>query len=106
MVYIFIRVLEKIKPEKSAEWYGNAYDVVLTEDRYLQAAEYANKAVRMYLKLKHYDNAVRWAEKAMESYLTGNETRSAGRQVCCIVLIQLAREDQVAAFKIYQANKG
>ncbi|UXI19407.1 hypothetical protein NH340_JMT05350 [Sarcoptes scabiei] len=99
-------VLETIRPEKSAEWYGKCYDTVENEDRHLQAAEYANKAVRMYLKLKHYDQAVHWSQKAFESYLTGSEERSAGRQVVTTIIIHLAQDDSVAAQKAYMANKG
>nr|XP_046910798.1 gamma-soluble NSF attachment protein-like [Dermatophagoides farinae] len=98
-------VLETIKPEKSAEWYGRCYDITMNEDRYLQAAEYANKAVRMYLKLKNYDEAIRLSDKAFEAYITGGEERSAGRQTVTTVIIQLARDDSVAAQKAYMANK-
>lgn len=98
-------MLETIRPEKSAEWYGRCYEIVLNEDRYLQAAEYANKAVRMYLKLKQYENAITWSENAMESYVTGNEERSAGRQVVNTVIIHLARDDHIAAQKAYMAHK-
>ena len=99
-------MLETIKPEKSAEWYGHCSETVLLEDRYLQAAEYANKAVRMYLKLKQYDNAIEWAEKALEDYNMASENRCAGRQICTIVIIHLARDDHIAAQKVYMANKG
>ncbi|KAH9419423.1 hypothetical protein DERP_010635 [Dermatophagoides pteronyssinus] len=98
-------VLETIKPEKSADWYSRCYDITLNEDRYLQAAEYANKAVRMYLKLKNYDDAIRMSEKAFEAYVTGGEERSAGRQSVVTVIIQLARDDSVAAQKAYLANR-
>lgn len=99
-------MLETIKPAKAAEWYGYAYDVVLTEDRYLQAAEYANKCVRMFLKSKQYDNAVKWAENAFDSYLAAKEERSAGRLISTLVIILLAKEDVVAAQKAYMKNKG
>lgn len=99
-------MLETIRPEKSAEWYGHASETVLLEDRYLQAAEYANKAVRMYLKLKDYDHAIEWSMRAFENYNLASENRSAGRQVCQLVIIHLARDDSVAAEKVYLANKG
>lgn len=99
-------MLELVKPEKAAEWYGLASETVLLEDRYLQAAEYANKCVRMYCKLKQYDTAVDWALKAFESYNLGGENRSAGRQICTIVIVHLARDDHIAAEKVYRANKG
>ena len=60
----------------------------------------------MYLKLKQYDNAVDWAEKALENYQLASENRSAGRQVSTLVIIHLARDDSIAAQKIYMANKG
>lgn len=98
-------MLETIRPEKSAEWYGHASETVLLEDRYLQAAEYANKAVRMYLKLKDYNKAIEWAERAFENYNLASENRSAGRQICTMVIIHLARDDAIAAEKVYLANK-
>lgn len=99
-------MLESVKPEKAAEWYGYASEVALLEDRYLTSAEYANKSVRMYLKMKQYDNAIEWAEKALENYTMASENRSAGREVCTMVIIHLARGDPIAAEKVFMNHKG
>lgn len=99
-------MIESVRPEKSAEWYGHASEVVLLEDRYLQAAEYANKAVRMYLKLRQYDSAIEYAGKALENYTMASENRCAGREISTMVIIHLARDDPIAAQKVYIANKG
>lgn len=99
-------MLEMVRPEKSAEWYGNASEVTIIEDRYLQAAEYANKAVRMYLKLKQMDKAIEWANTALQHYIAGSEPRQSGRQTVVLVILYVAKDDQVGATKIFNANKG
>lgn len=99
-------MLETVKPEKSAEWYGMASEVTLLEDRYLQAAEYANKAMRMYLKLKQMENTIQWAQTALQHYVAGAEPRQAGRQTVVLVVLYIAKEDSVAAQKIFMANEG
>lgn len=95
-----------VRPEKSAEWYGHASEVTIIEDRYLQAAEYANKAVRMYLKLKQLDKAIEWANTALQHYISGGEARQTGRQTVVLVILYVAKDDQVGATKIFSANKG
>lgn len=98
-------MIEQYRPEKAAEWYGLASDTVMLEDRYLQAAEYSNKAVKMYLKLKQYDNAILWSGKAMDYNISGGETRTLSRQIGTMIIVQLAKNDPIAAEKVYNQYK-
>ena len=99
-------MIEKDRPQKAAEWYCSASDTVMIEDRYLQAAEYANKAVKMFLKLKQYDSAIQWSEKAMEYNISGGETRTLSRQIATMIIVQMAKNDNIAAEKVYNQYRG
>jgi tetratricopeptide (TPR) repeat protein len=98
-------MIESKYPEKAAEWYCQASEVTMIEDRPRQAAEYANKAVRIYLKLKLYDEAVNWIRKAINYLIEAEDNQACGRLVVSLILIQLARDDIVAAQKAYQEGK-
>lgn len=99
------QIVESKYPEKAAEWYGQASDVTMLEDRPRQAAEYANKAVRIYLKLKKFDEAIEWIRKAINFLMESEDNQACGRLVVSLVLIQLARDDIVAAQKAFQEGK-
>jgi tetratricopeptide (TPR) repeat protein len=96
------QMIESKYPEKAAEWYCQSSEVTMLEDRPRQAAEYANKAVRIYLKLKLYDSAVDWIKKAINYLIEAEDNQACGRLVVCLILVQLARDDIVAAQKAFQ----
>ncbi|XP_054164935.1 gamma-soluble NSF attachment protein-like [Oppia nitens] len=100
------QMIENQRPEKAAEWYGQASEVTMIEDRPKQATEYANKAVRIFLKLKKYDNAIDWLKKAMSYLVESEDNQALGRLYVGLILIQLAREDSVAAEKAFREGKG
>ncbi|CAG2107666.1 unnamed protein product [Medioppia subpectinata] len=99
------QMIESNNPEKAAEWYGQASEVTMIEERQRQAAEYANKSVRIYLKLKKYDEAVEWLRKAMNYLLEAEDNQGLGRLYVGLVLIELAREDVVSAQKAFREGK-
>lgn len=98
-------MIESHNPEKAAQWYGQASEVTMLEDRPRQAAEYANKAVRIFLKLKKYDEAINWLRKAMNYHLEAEDNPSLGRLYIGLILVELAREDIVAAQKAFTEGK-
>jgi len=98
-------MIESQRPEKAAQWYAQASEVTMLEERPRQAAEYANKSVRIYLKLRQYDGAVEWLRKAMNHTLEADDTQSLGRLYVGLILIELAREDIVSAQKAFREGK-
>ena len=102
---VIFRMIENHNADKAAQWYGQASEVTMLEDRPRQAAEYANKAVRIYLKLKNYDEAVNWVRKALNYYLEAEDNPSLGRLYIGLILIELAREDVVAAQKAFSEGR-
>lgn len=98
-------MIEAKYPEKAAEWYCQASEVTMLEDRPRQAAEYSNKAVRLFLKLKRYDDAVTWLRNAINHLQEVEDFQACGRLVVSIVLVQLAKDDFVAAQKAFQDGK-
>jgi len=99
------QMIEAQNPEKAAEWYCKSSEVTMLEDRPRNAAEYANKAVRIFLKLKRYDDAVEWIKKALNYLIEAEDNQACGRLVVCLVLVQLTRDDFVAAQKSYDEGK-
>lgn len=69
----------------------------MTEDRPKQASEYLTKAARLLAKAKNYDDAASTINKAILLLQESGSTGTCGRLVAALVLIQLAKEDQVAA---------
>jgi len=99
------QMIESVKPEKAAEWYSQASEVTMLEERPRQAAEYANKSVRIYLKLRRYEDAIEWLRKAMNHLLEADDRPSLGRLYVGLVLIELAHEDVVSAQKAFREGK-
>jgi hypothetical protein len=95
------KMIENKNPEKAAAFYTQATDVSMIENKPHQAAEFAGKAARMNLKLKKLDEASDMINKQMVYLVEAESDRSCGRIVVCQVIIQLARNDGVAAQKAF-----
>lgn len=97
-------MIEAKYPEKAAEFYTQACDVSMIENKNHQSAEFAGKAARVNLKLKRLDAAIEMVNKQLAMLVEGEADRNCGRIIVCQVLIHLAREDFVAAQKCF--NEG
>ena len=95
------KMLESVKPEKSAEFYATASDVSMIESKNHQSAEFAGKAARMYLKLGNLDEAAKQITTQYDRLVEAEDRASAGRIVVCMIIAQLARNDFVAAKKAF-----
>ncbi|KAI1297294.1 Gamma-soluble NSF attachment protein [Halotydeus destructor] len=93
------KMVESRNPVKAAEFYSQACDVSMIENKPAKAAEYAGKSARIYLKLKNFERALEMADKQLVHVVDGGDERIAGRVVIYKVLIQLATDDFVAAKK-------
>lgn len=97
-------MIEPKFPEKAAEFYAQAADITMIENKTHQAAEFAGKSARIYLKLKRLDDAISMINRMLELLMEGGDERSSGRVVVYQVLVHLARDDFVSAKKCF--NEG
>lgn len=95
------KMVEQVDPEKAAHLYALAAEVTLIESKNFQAADYAAKAARVYAKIQKYDDALKMLEKQMMFLREIEDERACGRLVVHLVLMQLIRDDIVAATKAF-----
>ncbi|XP_046414884.1 gamma-soluble NSF attachment protein-like isoform X1 [Neodiprion virginianus] len=96
------KLLEATEPAQALELYKRAADVVMSEDSPRQAAEYMSKVARILVKLKMYDQAADAIRREIGMHQQIDHTPSVGRLAVALVLVQLARGDQVAAEKAFK----
>ncbi|XP_015586077.1 gamma-soluble NSF attachment protein [Cephus cinctus] len=96
------KMLESTEPEQALQLYQRAADVVMNEDSPRQAAEYMSKAARILVKLKMYDQAADAIRREIGMHQQIDHISSVGRLAVALVLVQLARGDQVAAEKAFK----
>lgn len=96
------KLVEATEPEMALELYKRAADVVMGEDSPRQAAEYMSKAARILVKLKMYDQATDAIRREIGMHQQIDHMPSIGRLAVVLVLVQLARGDQVAAEKAFK----
>ncbi|KAK4320585.1 hypothetical protein Pmani_008589 [Petrolisthes manimaculis] len=89
-------------PEKALLMYEHAVDIVMTEDRPRQAAEYQSKVSRINVKLQKYDAATDAIRREISYHQAGENNPAIGRLTVALVLVQLARGDTVAAEKAFR----
>lgn len=94
-------MIEPHNPSKAAEFYAVAADISMIEGKNFQGAEFAGKAARMHMKLKNLDAAADALMKQFQLMMETGDERQCGRIVVCQVIVQLARDDYVAAKKTY-----
>jgi len=99
------KIIEAHLPEQALHMYSHAVDIVMTEDRPRQASEFQCKVSRLLVKLKQFDaasDAIR-REMGFHQQAGGSENSGQiGRLAVCLVLVQLARGDHIAAEKAYR----
>ncbi|XP_012268519.1 gamma-soluble NSF attachment protein-like isoform X2 [Athalia rosae] len=96
------KLLESTEPEQALELFKRAADVVMGEDSPRQAAEYMSKVARILVKLRMYDQAADAVRREIGMHQQIDHTPSVGRLAVALVLVQLARGDQVAAEKAFK----
>lgn len=94
-------MIESQNPAKAAEFYAVAADITMIEGKAFQGAEFAGKSARMQMKLKNLDGASEMLMKQLQLMMETGDERQCGRIVVCQVILQLARDDYVAAKKAY-----
>ncbi|XP_065315681.1 gamma-soluble NSF attachment protein-like [Gordionus sp. m RMFG-2023] len=84
-------------PEKSADLYIKALEIVGSEEDSNQFSQLCAKVAQIYVRLNRYFDAVFYLTKQLDSDLKSNNFNEVGR--CCLnlVLVQLTRGDSVSA---------
>ncbi|CAD7078536.1 unnamed protein product [Hermetia illucens] len=96
------KVLEANSPEAALRLYQHAIEVVMNEDSTRQAAEYASKISRLMVKLGMYDQAADALRREIGLNQQTESYGAIGRLAVVLVLVQLARGDNVAAEKAFK----
>ncbi|XP_015184620.1 PREDICTED: gamma-soluble NSF attachment protein-like [Polistes dominula] len=96
------KLIESTQPEQALELFKRAADIVMGEDSPRQAAEYMSKVGRLMVKLQMYDQAADAIRREIGMHQQIDYTPSVGRLAVALVLVQLARGDQVAAEKAFK----
>ncbi|XP_029661979.1 gamma-soluble NSF attachment protein-like [Formica exsecta] len=96
------KMLEATQPKQALELFKRAADIIMGEDSPRHAAEYMSKAARLLVKLQMYDEAADAIRREIGMYQEIKLWQSLGRLTVALVLVQLARGDQVAAEKAFK----
>ncbi|XP_076636223.1 gamma-soluble NSF attachment protein-like isoform X2 [Colletes latitarsis] len=94
------KIVEATQPQEALELFERA--AYMVEDNPSQAAEYMSKVARLSIKLQMYDKAADAIRSEIEMHQKIDHVSSVGRLTVALVLVQLARGDQVAAEKAFK----
>ena len=100
------KILESKDSEAALDLYEKAAETIMVEDRPKQAAEYLHKVGRLQVKAGALDKAAKTLEETVKLLQESGSTATVGRIVSGLVLVELAREDVVAASKAFNAWGG
>ncbi|EZA51079.1 hypothetical protein DMN91_002579 [Ooceraea biroi] len=96
------KILEATQPHQALELFRRAVDITVGEDNPRHAAEYISKTARLLVRLQMYDDAADAIRNEIGMYQEIKHMQSIGRLTVALVLVQLARGDQVAAEKAFK----
>lgn len=96
------KMIESTNPEEALQLFKAAANIVMGEDSPRQAAEYMSKVARLLVKLQMYDQAADAIRREIGMHQQIDHAPSVGRLAVALVLVQLARGDQVAAEKAFK----
>ncbi|XP_067209566.1 gamma-soluble NSF attachment protein [Linepithema humile] len=96
------KMLEATQPQQALQLFKRAADIFMGEDSPRSAAEYLSKIARLLVKLQMYDEAADAIRREIGMYQEIKHWQSIGRLTVALVLVQLARGDQVAAEKAFK----
>lgn len=98
------KFMETVNVEVAISLYLEAVDVVMIEDRPRQAVQSMAAAARLLVRQRQYDKAVEIIEKERDLHFESQNWSAIHRAVLFLVLVHLARSDQVAAEKVLHAS--
>ncbi|CAJ0929414.1 unnamed protein product, partial [Mesorhabditis belari] len=96
-----VKLVEKDQPEKAIMLYERGLELVQQSDRSKMAGEFLTGITKLSLRLEDYPRAIRSIRMEIEKYAEVKESLRIGQLALGAVLVQLAREDYVAALKEY-----
>lgn len=96
------KILEGNYPQEALALFQHALDVSMIEDSSRQATEYASKVARILVKLNMFDQAADAIRREIGLHQQNESYQQIGRLAVALVLVQLAREDYVAAEKAFK----
>jgi len=100
------KIMEQKDPTVALELYEKAAETIMVEDRPKQAAEYLTKVARLQAKAKMWDKASATLNNAIRTTQESGSVIGLGRLVAGLVLVELAKEDLIAASKVFAAWGG
>jgi len=96
------KMLEQKEPSAAADLFEKAAETVDNEDRPREAAQYLDKSARLLVKAGQLEKASRTLERAISTQgHAGGSHVTLGKLVAELVILELAREDVIAAGKAY-----
>lgn len=96
------KLLEQQNPEQALHLYQRAAEVALIQDNTRAGAEYTSKVHRLMVKLQMFDQAADAIRREIGLQSQGEQYNAMGRLAVALVLVQIARGDQVAAEKAFK----
>ena len=98
------KMIEKDLPGEATGLYEKAADTVSTEDRPNVSADFVGKAARLHVRVKNWEKAISCLRSEVAYRQEGGT--SPGQAVMGLLLIELMREDVVAAEKVFKELGG
>lgn len=98
------KFIEPENVEVAISLYLEAVDVVMVEDRPRQAVQSMAAAARLNVRQKQFDTAIELLQKERDLHFETENWSSIHRAVLLMVLVHLARSDEVAADKVVSAS--
>jgi len=101
------KIVEPSDPEKAIGIYFKAAETVGLEDEPRKAIDHMARAARLQVRCKKYDESVNTLQKTLNvmSSIEGYNA-IAGRSAAGLVMVQLMREDHIAASKAFEMYGG
>uniref|UniRef100_A0A1A9UJ22 Gamma-soluble NSF attachment protein n=1 Tax=Glossina austeni TaxID=7395 RepID=A0A1A9UJ22_GLOAU len=96
------KVVEQKHPDMALRFYQHALEVSMIEDSSRSAIEYCSKVSRILVKLRMYDQAADALRREIGLNQQCESYGQIGRLAVVLVMVQLARGDQVAAEKAFK----
>ncbi|XP_050539969.1 gamma-soluble NSF attachment protein-like [Daktulosphaira vitifoliae] len=94
-------MIQQTDLESSVKLLKEASNVASNEDSIGQAMEYTHKAARLLVKLQKYDEAEEELKRQIGYTFEGGSVSNMGRVAVELFLLQLAKDDIVAAKKVF-----
>lgn len=101
------KIVEASDPGKAVQLYFKAAETVGLEDEPRKAIDHMAKAARLQVRCKKYDESVDTLQKTLNVMSSIEDLGAvAGRSAAGLVMVQLMREDHIAATKAFEMYGG